>query len=88
MFGDSKTPPLTKIPIPPSNLQILNNHLEIWVQNEIMQILDVWWFKNLAPLQNPNSTFKPTNFKQPLRKLGPKWNYATFRCLVIQKPRP
>ena len=39
-------------------------------------------------LQNPNSTFKPANFKYPQRNLGPKWNYAKFRCLVIQNPCP
>jgi hypothetical protein len=24
------------------------------------------------PLENPNSTFKPSNFKHPQRNLGPK----------------
>jgi hypothetical protein len=41
-------PPRLKTPIPPSNPQILNTHKEIWDQNEIGLILDVWWFNNPA----------------------------------------
>ena len=141
--GGIKGPPRFKIPIPPSNPQILNTYKETWDQNEIMLILDVWWFDNPAPvelkglptskpkfrletckilnthkeilvqneimlildiwwfdnpapggikrsppLQNPNSTFKPSNFKHLQRNLGPKWNYANFRCMVIWQPSP
>jgi hypothetical protein len=35
-----------KTPIPPSNPRILNTHKEIWDQNEIGLILEVWWFNN------------------------------------------
>ena len=38
--------------------------------------------------QNPNPTLKTTNFKRPRRNVTPKWNYANFRCLVIQNLRP
>jgi hypothetical protein len=80
-----------KTPIPPSNPQILNTHKEIWDQNELVVILDVWWFniptlmewRGPPPLENPNSTFKPSNFKHPQRNLGLKWISANFRCLVI-----
>jgi hypothetical protein len=40
-----------KIPIPHSNPRILNTHKEIWDQNEIGLILDVWWFNNPAPME-------------------------------------
>jgi hypothetical protein len=51
MFGDLTSPPRwnegvpprLKTPIPPSNPLILNTHKEIWDQNEIGLILDVWW---------------------------------------------
>jgi hypothetical protein len=53
-------PPCLKTPIPHSNPQILNTHKEIWGQNEIGLILDVWWFNNPAsvdlrdpPTRNP-----------------------------------
>jgi hypothetical protein len=52
MFGDLTTPPRwnegvppsLKTPIPHSNPLILNTHKEIWGQNEVGLILDVWWF--------------------------------------------
>jgi hypothetical protein len=31
-----------RTPIPPSNPQISNTHKKIWVQNELVLILDVW----------------------------------------------
>jgi hypothetical protein len=31
-----------RTPIPPSNSQILKTHKEIWIQNELLLILDVW----------------------------------------------
>jgi hypothetical protein len=39
--------------------------------------------KGFPPLENPNSTFKPSSFKHPQRNLGPKRSWANFRCLVI-----
>jgi hypothetical protein len=50
MFGDFKTPPRWNegvphalgIPIPPSNPQILNIDKEIFIQNDITLLLDVW----------------------------------------------
>jgi hypothetical protein len=52
--------PHSKTPIPHSNPQILNTHTEIWDQNEIGLILDVWWFNIPAPveLRGP-PTWKP-----------------------------
>jgi hypothetical protein len=44
-------PPCLKTPIPPSNPRILNTHNEIWDQNEIALILDVWWFNNPGPVE-------------------------------------
>jgi hypothetical protein len=37
--------------IPPSNPQILNIHKEIWDQNEIGLILDIWRFNIPAPME-------------------------------------
>jgi hypothetical protein len=31
-----------KTPIPPSNPQVLNTHIEIWDRNKVGLILDVW----------------------------------------------
>ena len=45
-------------------------------------------YKSPPLLQNPNSTFKPSNYKHPQKNFIPNWNYAKFRCLVIQNPRP
>ena len=38
-------------------------------------------------LQNPKSTFKPSNFEHLQRNFSLKQNDAKFRCLVIQNPR-
>jgi hypothetical protein len=38
-------------PIPPSNPRILNTHIEFFIQNEFILILDVWWFTNPALLE-------------------------------------
>jgi hypothetical protein len=40
-----------KTPIPPSNPQILNTRKEIWDQNELVLILDLWWFNIPAPVE-------------------------------------
>jgi hypothetical protein len=37
---------------------------------------------------NPNSTFKPSNFKHPQRDFHTKRIYTTFGCLVISQPHP
>jgi hypothetical protein len=37
---------------------------------------------------NPNSTFKPLNFKHPQTNFHPKRIYTNFRCLVISQPHP
>jgi hypothetical protein len=42
--------PRLETPIPPSYPQILNNHKEIWDQNETGLILDIWWLNNPAPV--------------------------------------
>jgi hypothetical protein len=44
------------------------------------------WNEGVPPLENPNSTFKPSNFKHPWRNYGPKWSWANFRCMVISHP--
>jgi hypothetical protein len=36
-----RDPPRLRTPIPHSNPQISNTHKEIWVQNELVLILDV-----------------------------------------------
>jgi hypothetical protein len=46
-----KGSPRLKTPIPPSNLLILNTYKEIWDQNEVGLILDVWWFNNPVPVE-------------------------------------
>jgi hypothetical protein len=44
-------PPSLRTPIPPSNPQILNTHKDIWVENELVLILDVGWYNNPAPVE-------------------------------------
>jgi murein endopeptidase len=44
-------PPRLRTPIPPSNLQILNTHKEIFMKIEFILILDVWWFNNPASVE-------------------------------------
>jgi hypothetical protein len=87
MFGDLTSPhpvelrgpPRLKIPIPPSNPQILNTHKEIWDQNELRLILDVWWLNNPAPveLRGPPALkhhfrIQTPKFYEPRTKIGTK----------------
>jgi hypothetical protein len=66
-----RDPPYFKTPIPVSNPQIWNTHKEIWAQNEIMLILDVWWFKNPTPVELRD----PPYFKTPIPVSNPQiWN--------------
>jgi hypothetical protein len=58
MFGDLSSPPggikgslCVKNPNSPFKPLNLNTHKEIWDQNEIVLILDVWWFNNPAPVE-------------------------------------
>jgi hypothetical protein len=39
-------PPHLETPIPPSNPQILNTYKQIFIQNDLTLILDVWWFES------------------------------------------
>ena len=55
-------------PIPPSKLQILNTHKEIWDQNEILLILDDWWFDNPALVELKG----PPHFKIPIPPSNPQ----------------
>jgi hypothetical protein len=61
-------PPRLKIPIPPSNPQIKKTHKKIWIQNEIIQILDVWWFNipALVELRGPPCLKTPIPLSNPL----------------------
>jgi hypothetical protein len=55
-------------PIPPSNPRILNTHKEIWDQNEIGLILDVWWFNIPAPMELKG----PPRLKTPIPHSNPR----------------
>jgi hypothetical protein len=50
-----RDPPRLGTPIPPSNPWILNTHKEIFIQNNLTLILDVWWFNHpaLVELRGP-----------------------------------
>jgi hypothetical protein len=46
-----RDPSRLKTPIPPSNPRILRTHNEIWNQNKVRLILDVWWFNIPGPVE-------------------------------------
>jgi hypothetical protein len=102
MFGDlesrpqcnSKVPCTVEAQFPLLNLKFrtrINRFLFI-KQNRLN--LDVWWFNNPVPVElrgppcfgNPNSTFKPSNFKHPQTNFQSRRIYTIFRCLVIFQP--
>jgi hypothetical protein len=60
-------PPL-QTSIPPSNPQILNTLKEIWDQDEIGLILDVWWFNIPAPVELRG----PPRLKTPIPPSNPQ----------------
>ena len=86
-------PPCLGTLVPPSNPRILNIHKQIFIQIKFILILDIWWFNKPAPVElrgppclgNPNSAFKPLNFKHPQTNFHPHWIYTNFRCWVIWK---
>jgi hypothetical protein len=57
-----------KTPIPPSNPQILNTHKEIWDQNEVGLILDVWGINNPTPVEFRG----PPHLKTPIPHSNPQ----------------
>jgi hypothetical protein len=61
-------PPRLRTPIPPSNPQISNTHKKISIKNELVLILDVWWFKNPAPVELRG----PPYFRIPIPPSNPQ----------------
>ena len=69
-----KWSPCFKIPIPPLNPQIVNTYTEIWDQNEIMLILDVWWFNNPAQVELRDPSYVKTPSLQILNTPIESWD--------------
>jgi hypothetical protein len=76
-------PPCLKTPIPPSNPRIKKIHKKIWIQNKIIQILDVWWFNIPASVELRG----PPSLKTPIPHSNPQILNTHKQILINNKIR-